>query len=121
VRNRADGSPAAALPLRNPAERPLAAVWMPLFWFTVRVPRRPGSELERRMHLTRRRLLLGAAAIPAVAAADHATRAIAGVIGTAVRAARPPADGTSATRCAFCGASDHAMLDPRCPAARRVV
>jgi hypothetical protein len=73
------------------------------------------------MHLTRRRLLLGAAAIPAVAAADRATRSIAGVIGTAVRGARPPADGTSATRCALCGASDHAMLDPRCPAARRVL
>ena len=70
--------------------------------------------------LTRRRLLLGAAAIPALFAAERATRSIAGIVGSSVRAARPPADGTSATRCARCGGRDHAMLDPRCPAARRV-
>jgi hypothetical protein len=73
------------------------------------------------MHLTRRRLLFGAAAIPALAAADRATRSIAGVIGTALRTVRPPAEGTSATRCGLCGASDHAMLDPRCPAAKRLI
>jgi hypothetical protein len=73
------------------------------------------------MHLTRRRLLLGAAAIPAVAAAERAARSIAGVVGTTVRAIRPQAEGTSANRCARCGAGDHAMLDPRCPTAKRVI
>jgi hypothetical protein len=77
--------------------------------------------MEGRMHLTRRRLLLGAAAIPALAAAERATHSIAGVIASTVRAIRPPADGTSATRCARCGAPDHAMLDPRCPIAKRVI
>ena len=77
--------------------------------------------MDGRAHLTRRRLLLGAAAIPALAAANHAARSVAGVVGNTVRAVRPPADGTSATRCARCGARDHAMLDPRCPSAKRVI
>ena len=77
--------------------------------------------MDGRTHLTRRRLLVGAAAIPALAAANHAARSLAGVVGSTVRAVRPPADGTSATRCARCGARDHAMLDPRCPAAKRVI
>ncbi|MFH0751251.1 MAG: hypothetical protein V2B17_05395 [Chloroflexota bacterium] len=73
------------------------------------------------MHLTRRRLLAAAAAIPALAAAERATHSMASVIGSTVRSVRPPADGTSATRCALCGARDHSMLDPRCPSAKRVV
>jgi hypothetical protein len=77
--------------------------------------------MDPRTHLTRRRLLVGAAAIPALFAADRAARSIAGVVGSTVRAVRPPADGTSATRCARCGARDHGMLDPRCPAAKRVI
>lgn len=77
--------------------------------------------MDGQSRITRRRLLLGAAAIPALAAADRAARSIAGVVGSTVRAIRPPADGTSATRCARCGARDHAMLDARCPAAKRVI
>jgi len=73
------------------------------------------------MHLTRRRLLLGAAAIPALAGAQRASRSLAAVVDAATRAARPPASGTSASRCALCGADDHAMLDPRCPRAPRVI
>jgi hypothetical protein len=86
-----------------------------------RVPPEITSALDGSMHLTRRRLLLGAAAIPALAGADRVSRSIAGIVGSAVRAVRPPVDGTSATRCARCGAGDHAMLDTRCPAAKRVV
>jgi hypothetical protein len=73
------------------------------------------------MHLTRRRLLLAAAALPALAGLDRAGRSVGVLVGGAVRAARPAADGTSATRCATCGGRDHAMLDRRCPAARKVV
>jgi len=46
-------------------------------------------------------------------------------VGDAIRSAtaalRPSASGTSATRCAACGAGDHSMLDPGCPAARKVL
>ena len=77
--------------------------------------------MNERTDLTRRRLLLGAAAIPALIAADRALRSITGVVGSTVRAVRPPSDGTSATRCARCGARDHGMLDPRCPSAKRVI
>ncbi len=73
------------------------------------------------MSLSRRRLLAAAAAAPALLLAGRSLRAAGGAVGGAIRAVRPPADGTSATRCALCGAGDHAMLDPRCPAARRVV
>jgi hypothetical protein len=41
-------------------------------------------------------------------------------VGRAIGSMRPATDGTSATRCALCGAVDHAMLDPRCPRALRV-
>lgn len=77
--------------------------------------------MDPRTHITRRRLLVGAAAIPALAVANHTARSLAGIVGSTVRAVRPPADGTSATRCARCGARDHAMLDPRCPAAKPVI
>jgi hypothetical protein len=47
------------------------------------------------------------------------------MVGAAVRGAapglRPTARGTSSTRCALCGATGHSMLDPGCPAARRVI
>jgi hypothetical protein len=65
--------------------------------------------------LSRRRLLIPLAAATvtyAVAAAIPAARAAA--------ARRPAPSGTSATRCAQCGANDHTMLDRRCPAAPRV-
>ena len=78
------------------------------------------AEVESRMPLTRRRLLLGAAAIPALAGLERAGRSLGGLAVGAIRAARPPADGTSATRCARCGARDHAMLDACCPAAPKV-
>jgi hypothetical protein len=67
--------------------------------------------------VARRRLFL-----PLVAAA--VTTLFAGVAAAARSIAlpgRPSASGTSATRCAQCGATDHTMLDPRCPAAPRVL
>jgi hypothetical protein len=72
------------------------------------------------MSLTRRRLLVAVAALPALLLVERGLRSVGNVIGGAIRAVRPAADGTTATRCALCGASDHAMLDPRCPAAKRV-
>jgi hypothetical protein len=73
------------------------------------------------MATSRRRLLviglvgLGALAVPrAVGVVEQ------GVNG-AIRAARPAPSGTSATRCAQCGATDHTMLDRRCPLAPRVL
>lgn len=73
------------------------------------------------MRLTRRALVRLAIAAPVgmvlTRVADDAVTA-AGRVATALR---PPTAGTSATRCALCGAADHTMLDPRCPAARRVI
>ncbi len=66
--------------------------------------------------VTRRALLLP---LGAVAAASL----LGGLVVSARDAVRrrPAASGTSATRCAQCGAGDHAMLDVRCPAAPRVL
>lgn len=73
------------------------------------------------MPLTRRHLLWAAGIIPA----GLAVSAIATTTGDALRGAaealRPRASGTSAIRCALCGQPGHNMLDPRCPAARKVV
>ncbi|HEY6958138.1 MAG TPA: hypothetical protein VI814_04880 [Candidatus Limnocylindria bacterium] len=65
--------------------------------------------------LSRRRLL-----VPFAAATF--TYALAAIVPAARAAAarRPAAWGTSATRCAQCGAQGHTMLDPRCPRAPRV-
>jgi hypothetical protein len=72
------------------------------------------------MRVSRRRLLAVAASIPALLVArDGAQLLTAGARG-AVAALRPPAQGTSATRCGLCGGTDHTMLDPRCPAAKRI-
>lgn len=69
---------------------------------------------------SRRRLLNPLVAIPAAWAA--ATAAIGGLptLGASAAASRPAPHGTSATRCGRCGAADHGMLDPKCPAAPRV-
>lgn len=67
--------------------------------------------------LTRRRLLVPLAALTA-------TSAFSGTLAARRRVmlpSRPLASGTSATRCAQCGAHDHTMLDRRCPAAPRVI
>lgn len=68
--------------------------------------------------LTRRRLLAAAGATAAFALTERGVRTASEAVGRAVTAMRPAANGTSATRCALCGAADHAMLDPRCPRAR---
>jgi hypothetical protein len=73
------------------------------------------------MSLARRRLLVAAASVPVLLLVERGLRSVGDVIDGAIRAVRPAADGTSATRCALCGASDHAMLEPRCPAAKRVI
>ena len=72
------------------------------------------------MRLTRRQILAVTVSTPILVVAGRGIRLAGDAVGGAIRAARPPADGTSATRCARCGAPDHGMLDPRCPAARRV-
>jgi hypothetical protein len=73
------------------------------------------------MPLSRRRLLATAAAIPIVLVVGRGIRLAADGARAAVTALRPPAQGTSATRCGLCGSPDHTMLDPRCPAARPVL
>ena len=73
------------------------------------------------MPINRRELLLGALAVPATAAAAAFVARLADGVRLAAPRLRPDADGTSATRCAACGGRDHTMLDPRCPAARRVL
>lgn len=73
------------------------------------------------MRVTRRRLLEAAVAVPAgVALAAFGARA-SQVMRDAASSFRPSPEGTSDTRCALCGGADHAMLDPACPAARRVI
>ena len=73
------------------------------------------------MSVSRRRLLIVAGSVPVVAVAGAALELASGAIAGAVRAVRPSADGTSATRCAQCGSPDHTMLDPICPLAPRVL
>lgn len=70
------------------------------------------------MPVTRRRLLIAAGAASAFVVTERGVRAASDVVGRAVAAMRPAASGSSVTRCALCGAADHAMLDPRCPRAR---
>jgi len=67
--------------------------------------------------LTRRRLLVPLAALTV-------TSAFSGTVAARRRVmlpGRPATAGTSATRCAQCGAPDHTMLERRCPAAPRVL
>lgn len=73
------------------------------------------------MSVTRRELLRIAAFVPAGFVVASATTALGRAISRAAPGLRPPTSGTSATRCALCGADDHSMLDPRCPAAKRVI
>lgn len=64
---------------------------------------------------SRRGFLVGLVAVPAVFLGARAIGAIRG----AARVVRPGAlSGSSATRCALCGATGHAML--RCPHVRKV-
>ena len=67
-------------------------------------------------HLTRRRLL----ALAGVAPLALVVGPVAGWLRAATGVLRPPSAGTTATRCAACGATDHTMLDPACPASPRV-
>ena len=73
------------------------------------------------MPLTRREILRIGAFVPVGFVASRAVAAVSGAVTRAASGLRPQAAGTSATRCAACGASDHTMLDPRCPAAKRVI
>jgi hypothetical protein len=73
------------------------------------------------MPLSRRELLRIVAVIP-VGAAVGAIAANAGrLLGAAVATVRPPAAGTSASRCARCGDPTHTMLDASCPMASKVI
>jgi hypothetical protein len=56
-----------------------------------------------------------------VLVAERTVRLAADGARSAAAALRPPAQGTSATRCGLCGSPDHTMLDPRCPAAKPVM
>ena len=70
------------------------------------------------MRLTRRRLLAAAGAATAFIVTERGVRAGTTALGSAIGAMRPAAQGTSTGRCALCGSSEHAMLDPRCPRSR---
>jgi hypothetical protein len=73
------------------------------------------------MPLTRRQLLRATCLIPIGVTVSVVAMRAGELVGSAAGVVRPAPTGTSATRCALCGASDHAMLDPRCPAARQVL
>ena len=73
------------------------------------------------MDVSRRHVLIAAAALPAVAVAGRAAETVVRAANGAIMAIRPVPRGTSGTCCAQCGAHDHGMLDPRCPLAPRVL
>lgn len=73
------------------------------------------------MPLIRREFLRIGALVSVGFVAGRAATALGRAISRSAPGLRPRAAGTSATRCAACGASDHTMLDPRCPAAKRVI
>jgi hypothetical protein len=73
------------------------------------------------MSLSRRDLIRVAVLAPAGLAVAGAASLMGGIVAGAAPRLRPPASGTSATRCALCGGPDHTMLDPGCPAARRLI
>jgi hypothetical protein len=60
---------------------------------------------------------MGLLAVPAAAVGARAL----GALAATAFASRPSARGSSTTRCAQCGATAHAMLDPSCPDAPRVI
>lgn len=72
------------------------------------------------MRISRRHLLEAAGIIPIGLGLTVLGARAAQVLVDVAPSFRPTGGGTSATRCALCGARDHAMLDPRCPAARQV-
>ena len=72
------------------------------------------------MRMTRRRILVAGLSVPALLVARQGAGILGDAAAGAIRASRPAASGTSATRCAQCGSADHTMLDPRCPLAPRV-
>lgn len=65
---------------------------------------------------SRRGFLIGALMVPAAVLGAR----LAGAIARSSGAIRPRASGSSTTRCAQCGGTGHAMLDPTCPNAPRV-
>lgn len=73
------------------------------------------------MPVARRGLLRIAACLPAGYIVGWAAAALGRSVSRAAPGLRPTPAGTSATRCAGCGATDHTMLDRRCPAARQVI
>ena len=73
------------------------------------------------MPISRRRLIAAGLAVPGLLVATRAAEFAQQGLAAAARWARPAASGTTATRCAQCGSSDHTMLDPRCPLAPRVL
>jgi hypothetical protein len=75
---------------------------------------------EVAVRISRRALLAVAAWMPVGYAVETAAAATGRIVSRAAVDLRPGPAGTTATRCAACGAGDHAMLDPRCPAARKV-
>jgi hypothetical protein len=73
------------------------------------------------MPLTRRAVLRAAVVAPVGLAVASAAAAVARLVTATAPSLRPAASGTSATRCAACGATGHGMLDRDCPAAPRVL
>lgn len=72
------------------------------------------------MPLTRRRLILAGIASTVAAWLGPAAAMAAAADRRSAILRRPVPSGTSATRCAACGAVDHRMLEVVCPARRRV-
>lgn len=73
------------------------------------------------MPFTRRQLLRAAGIVPIGLTVSALVAHVGAILRSSAAALRPRASGTSATRCALCGSAGHTMLDPRCPAARKVI
>ena len=67
--------------------------------------------------LSRRALVTAVLATGLLGAAGG--RALVGAGRNMLALVRPPASGTSTTRCGLCGSTDHAMLSSACPASPR--
>jgi hypothetical protein len=72
------------------------------------------------MTLSRRRLLALASGLPVLAALVPAATMYARATKAVAAQVRPAPEGRSDSRCAVCGATDHAMLDATCPSSPRI-
>jgi hypothetical protein len=78
------------------------------------------QEGSQTMTVSRRDLLRAAAIGPAAFVVARVASSAGRIVTASAPTLRPPASGTSASRCARCGDPGHTMLDAGCPLAGKV-